>query len=153
MIILSKLSKTSQDFLFSFNGTAKGRTPEIAMALATALVSNIDATSHDAGRFASEDYIKSTILKLSSLNEFVRISPDEVSYRYRRLAEAKLSLCRKQEYIFPVVSSCSSVEDFFGLNRFLSENDIELIKTKGNEIYKAASLFLTLFNELNFFND
>lgn len=150
---LSKLSKESQDYIFSFTGTNRSKTPAFSIALAC-LVS-IEMKNDKTDINGTVDYSKMINLpgSLSTINELLRIDYDTVIDYARKFCSYRKWVENERYWLNVIHSDDSAITDFFGISKYFSEADLIVIKSEARNISKDVLMLTRLFKELSIFKD
>ncbi|HXQ32689.1 MAG TPA: hypothetical protein VN843_01580 [Anaerolineales bacterium] len=148
MYALHRLTKDSQDFVFSFTGTANGRKDSTSLAIAAVLVNSICFIKNPEENLLVGEGEKRIIHVLNDINEMIRIDPDSIMGYVRKLYQYRRSLLVPLESPHVVYDKPSAVLDFFGITKYFTKEDLFTITDEGVKISFLQLKFQFLFREL-----
>ena len=153
MYAFHRLCKNDQDFVFSFNGTARARSESVSFSIASVLVNSISFIKDSDKKFFDAEHILKLTEKFNSLNEILRIDLDKILGYAHKLYNFRVSFLSSSEVPNQIFSSESAVVDFFGVSRFFSKEDLVVITSNGPQIAIDSLRFYELLRTLGFFDE
>lgn len=148
MYALHRLCKISQDFVFSFNGTARAKSDAFSISLASVIAGSIDLIKvDDVGK------LDQFINRLGPISEVLRINVEKVSEYLRKFYQLRKSYAKGLESPSVILSKETSHSDFFGISMYFSKDDLKIIEDEGVQITADMLSLKGLMQELGFFNE
>lgn len=143
--LLTKLTRDTQTFVFSFVGTDRSRSPAFSMAAATVVCSMIPDLDVNNRVKAVEE--------LSRLNEVLRLNVDEILNYAAKFFKYRQSLaCASEDGIMVSgLRTGSEIEDFFGISRFFTSADLDVIRLNARQISLDRIAIASLIRQLELF--
>lgn len=152
---LYKLTRNSQDFLFSFGGNNRSRSVAFSFAVAAAVSVHLcpDPASPD------EDFRVhrrlDLVSRLSTLNEMIRLDVDQIvgfSDKIFRFQQGLTSMVAGECRLFSCLTSQkTAVEDLFGISRYFTTEDLNALKENAQQFYQDRLALLQLFADIDLF--
>lgn len=163
---MHRLCKNSQDYVSSFIGTSRARSDGFSLALACVLMTGLELGKITEAKTinistpapvqdADVDGVVTqgpVVTRLTSLNEIFRLDPDKVLEYAKKFYKYRLEQLSWSGWVNVIHNDERAVSDFFGITKFFSQADMDLIKAEGDKITHDIMNLNQLFNELGIFN-
>lgn len=148
---ISKLGKSSQDFVSTMTRNAKSRSMTASLALARVLANELGLPSSPVDSIQQYYQVQCRIGvegKLCVINELMIVDCKLVLEMVEKLFRLRYSMAHPPATVFAFKAD-TAVEDFFGISREFDQATLQAVKLAPGELTAYVNEFTTMVRELS----